>query len=564
MTGKTKTRAGWGQLAGASELVGVQPSRFILAVGLGAVAVVSGVGLAGLAGYLICRAAQQPPILTLTVLMVSVRALALVRPLTRYGERLTSHDMALRALGRVRSRLFARIEPLAPAELEHFRDGQLLTSLVADVDQLADLVLSVALPVLVAVVSAVVIVAVTALVCAPAAGIISAGLVIGGVTAPWAAHRLASGQAAHQGARRAQMTADLIETFDSADELWLCGADLVAARRIDRADAALAESALADSRAAGWSDALVVAVQGITAIAVLVAASAASEGGWLDPLLVCPIVLVALASFEAVRPLSEAGRRLPAALAAAARILDLAGRQSQVRDPANPIPPPPRRPSIATDRVVVSRGRGDGRRVVLAGTSFAVEPGERLVLSGASGSGKSTLAQLLVRFLERDRGEAHLAGEDLRSYSQDDVRNEVLLCFQDPHVFNSNLRENVALARPGADDQAINEALARAQLADWVDSLPEGLDTMVGESGRTLSGGQRQRLAMARAFLADPSVLVVDEPTAHLDRDTAAALLEDLWRTTGDRSVVLISHDDPGAFASARHVSMSPDGGVSG
>jgi ATP-binding cassette, subfamily C, bacterial CydC len=192
--------------------------------------------------------------------------------------------------------------------------------------------------------------------------------------------------------------------------------------------------------------------------------------------------------------------------------------------------------------------RGPRRVRVLDGLDLRLDPGASMVVVGPSGAGKTTLVQLLARFLERQAGEARLGPHDLRAYRQDDVRAVVLLSAQEPHIFDSTIRENLSFARPGATDADLGAALAHARLWDWVASLPAGLDTRVGERGRTLSGGQRQRLALARAFLADPAVLVVDEPTAHLDAETASALLEDLWQVAGGRSVLLVTHGDAGRF----------------
>ncbi|HEX8863579.1 MAG TPA: ABC transporter ATP-binding protein, partial [Actinomycetes bacterium] len=191
---------------------------------------------------------------------------------------------------------------------------------------------------------------------------------------------------------------------------------------------------------------------------------------------------------------------------------------------------------------------------------FELAPGERMVVGGPSGAGKTTLAQLLVRFLERQGGDLRIGPHDLREHRQDDVRAAVLLCEQEPHVFDSTVRENLAFARPGASDERIRAALGHAGLGDWVDSLPWGLDTPVGERGRALSGGQRQRLALARAFLADPAVLVLDEPTAHLDAATAAALLDDLWARAGGRSVLLVTHGAAGPFEGSRRLRLGPGG----
>jgi len=178
----------------------------------------------------------------------------------------------------------------------------------------------------------------------------------------------------------------------------------------------------------------------------------------------------------------------------------------------------------------------------LRGADLSLAPGRRLALLGRSGSGKTTIAELLVRFLDPDGGRVGLAGADLRTLAQRDLRARVTLDRQDAYLFASTIRENVRLARPGADDAAVEAALRRAGLGDWVAGLPAGLDTPVGEDGAAVSGGERRRLALARAFLADTPVLVLDEPTAHLDRPAATALMTDLLSATDDRAVLLITH----------------------
>src|SRR5262249_7456565 len=140
-------------------------------------------------------------------------------------------------------------------------------------------------------------------------------------------------------------------------------------------------------------------------------------------------------------------------------------------------------------------------------------------------------------------GLALLNGQDLASYAADDVRSVIGGCPQDPHLFDTAIRENLRLARPAAVDEELEVAAARAQLLPWIRSLPEGWDTRVGTHGAALSGGERQRLALARAFLADPALLVLDEPTAHLDPDSRRALTADLLHATEGRAVLLITHE---------------------
>ena len=175
--------------------------------------------------------------------------------------------------------------------------------------------------------------------------------------------------------------------------------------------------------------------------------------------------------------------------------------------------------------------------------SLDLPPGRRVALVGANGAGKSTVAAVLLRFCELSAGAALLNGHDLASYAPDDVRSVIGGCPQDPHLFNATIRDNLSLARPGATGEELEAAAARARLLPWITSLPRGWATPVGTGGAAVSGGERQRLALARAFLADPALLILDEPTAHLDPPTRRALTADLLHATEGRAVLLITHE---------------------
>jgi ATP-binding cassette subfamily C protein CydC len=179
---------------------------------------------------------------------------------------------------------------------------------------------------------------------------------------------------------------------------------------------------------------------------------------------------------------------------------------------------------------------------VLDGLSLDLPAGSRVVVTGPSGSGKSTLAAVLLRFLEPRGGQVLLDGVDLTTLEGDQVRSVVGLLTQESHVFDTSIRENLLLAKPGASDLQLWKALYRARLGIFVENLPDGLETMVGEHGARLSGGERQRLAFARLLLADRDVLVLDEPTEHLDEETGRALLADLFAAADRRTVVLLTH----------------------
>jgi thiol reductant ABC exporter CydC subunit len=525
-------------------LAAVRRSRLALAALLGVLTILFGVGLMGTAGYLISRAAEEPAVLSLTAAIVGVRFFGLARPLARYLERLASHDVALRALGNARARIYERIEPLAPAELQDLRAGDLLSRFVADVDSLQNLYLRGLLPPVVALVAGAGAVGVTAAISPAAALVLALGLVTAGLAVPAAAAALARRSAARRSAVRGTLTAELVETMAGGAELVAYGRENDRLESLRAADARLVRVARRAALADGTGDGLRLLVTGATVTGVLAVAVAADAAGTLDRVLIAVLALAALAAFESVQPLPEALRELNATTAAGWRILELTDREPAVCDPADPLPVPARPFSVRLENVRVRYAPEE--LPALDGLSLELAPGRRIALLGPSGSGKTTVANLLLRFVDPERGRVTLAGRDLRSYRQEEVRRAIAVSGQEAHLFSTSIRENLRLARPEATDDELERALRSARILEWVRSLPQGLDTPVGEQGRELSGGQRQRITLARALLAEPQVLVLDEPTAHLDAPTAQRLVEDVFAAAGERCVLLITHRPEG------------------
>ncbi len=525
-------------------LAAARRARVMLTVWLGALTIACGVGLMATAGYLISRAAEQPAILSLTVAIVGVRFFGLARPIVRYLERLASHDLALRALARIRVHVYERIEPLAPGQLTGYRHGDLLARMVADVDALQNVHLRAVAPPLVALLAGALSVGVAAAFLPAAALVLAAGLVVAGVAVPALAGALVRRAGRRQATARGDLSAELVELLRAAPELVAHGAGAEALERTRAADRTLVRLARRDAFVGGAADALGLAVAGATVAGVLAVAIDASAAGQLDRVLIAMLALLALASFEAVQPLAAAARELSATLAAGRRILALCDQVPAVVDPREPLEPPSAPFSVTLEGV---RARyADGERPALEGFSLRLDPGRRVALVGASGAGKTTVVNLLLRFLDPEAGRVTLAGHDLSEYRQADVRRAIAVAGQESHLFSASIRENVRLARPEAADREIALALRRARLWPWIDSLPRGWHTPVGEEGHELSGGQRQRLALARALLVDAPVLVLDEPTAHLDPGTARELVQDVFAAAGDRSVLLITHRSEG------------------
>ena len=527
-----------------TQLADARSSRVALTVLLGALTISFGVGLMATAGYLISRAAEQPSVLALTTAIVGVRFFGLARPATRYLERLSSHDLALRALGRARARVYERIEPLSPTQLADGRRGDLLSRFVADVDSLQNLYLRGLGPPLVALLAGSLAVAAAAVFSPASALVLAAGLLLAAIVPSAVSVLVAARSSARQAPARGELTAELVETLAGSAELVAYGRERDRLHSLRAADRRLVRSARRAALADGAAEWLRLLLVGATVVGVLAVATSARDHGALDPVLIAMLALLALASFEAVQPLPEAARELGATVGAGRRILELTDREPSVVDPPLPLPAPEAPFTVALENVRVRYAPDE--EPVLDGVDLRLEPGRRVVLLGRSGAGKTTVANLLLRFVDPEQGRVTLAGADLRDYRQEDVRRVIAVAGQDAHLFSATIRENVMLARPEATEAELEAALRSARIWDWVEALPDRLETLVGEEGRELSGGQRQRIVLARALLADAPVLVLDEPTAHLDAETAESLVEDVFRAAGRRSVLLITHRPEG------------------
>ncbi|HET9969781.1 MAG TPA: thiol reductant ABC exporter subunit CydC [Streptosporangiaceae bacterium] len=518
--------------------------QLLLVVAAGAAATGCGVALLAVSGFLLARASQHPNIIAISAAVVAVRALSAGRGVFRYLERLTSHDAAFRILADVRVSIYRRLERLAPAGLAAFRSGDLLARLISDVDATQDLfVRGIAPPLAAALVGAGSVVA-CLLILAPAGAVLAAGLLAAGIGVPVLAAVSARGAARRAAPARGRLAATFTDLLAGAAELHAFDAQDSALGSVTAADSDLISQANRNAAVSGLSAGLSSVIAGMTVWCVLLLGVAATGDGALTRVPLAVLTLTALASFEAVTVLPAAAIQLGQARASARRITAVLDAPDPVREPPAPRPLPdgPVRVTLRGARV---RYRPDGP-AALDGIDLDLPPGRRVALIGPNGAGKSTVASVLLRFADLAAGTATLNGHDLASYSPEDVRTMIGGCPQDPHIFDASLRDNLKLAKPGATDEQLADAAARAGLLDWIESLPLGWDTPAGAHGVALSGGQRQRLALARALLADPAVLILDEPTAHLDPDARRALTGDLLTATAGRTVLLITHDPDG------------------
>jgi ATP-binding cassette, subfamily C, bacterial CydC len=515
--------------------------RLALAAAAGAIATGCGVGLLAVSGFLLARASQHPGIVAISVAVVAVRALSIGRSLARYLERLASHDVAFRVLAQVRVAIWRRLEALAPAGLTALRSGDLLARLVCDVDATQDLFIRGIAPVAAAVLAGGAAVAACLLLLAPAAAVLAAGLLAAGVTVPLAGAAVARRAARAGAAARGRLAATITDVLDGAADLHAYGAVDAALAQARAADAGLTRLARRTAAASGLGSGLMSLVSGLTLWAVLLLGVAATGAGALGRVPLAVLTLTALAAFEAVSPLPAAAVQLDQARVSAARIAAVTDAPDPVSEPGHPRALPPGPFTIALRGATVCYR--PGAPPALDGVSLDLLPGRRVALVGGNGAGKSTLAAVLLRFCELTAGAALLNGHDMAGYAAGDLRSIIGGCPQDPYLFDATIGDNIRLARPDATREELRAAAERARLLPWIRSLPGGWDTPVGTHGQAVSGGERQRIALARALLADPALLILDEPTAHLDLVSRRALTADLLAATQGCTVLLITHE---------------------
>ncbi|AOW95006.1 thiol reductant ABC exporter subunit CydC [Rhodococcus sp. WMMA185] len=528
----------------ALPLLELRPGRVLRAVAAGVVTLGSALALAALSAWLITRAWQMPPVLDLSVAVVAVRALGISRGVFRYLERLATHDTALRGTTSARAQLYQRLADGEPAAAAGLRRGELLSRTGEDVDTLGDVVVRALVPIAVAGVLAVAAVGILAFISPAAALVLALALVVSGVAAPWLSAR-ASRAAEDAGAQaRARLSESAVTALDHAGELRVAGR---LDQTVSRAVAADRAAVAGTDRAAvpiAFADAATPLATGVSVVASLLIGMNLYSSGTMTPMAMGILVLLPLSAFEATSALPAAAVALTRARIASRRILAVldaatADRRIGNRDLDGPI-------GIVAEALRCGWPAGSAT----APLDLDLPPGARVAVVGRSGSGKTATLMTLAGLLPPISGTVQVDGTDLRDVRSGALRHDVGFFAEDAHLFDTTVLENLRVARGDIQEAEALEVLGAVGLGDWVSGLPEGLNTTLAGGARAVSGGQRRRLLLARALLSPARVLLLDEPTEHLDAVEGADLLRRLLARDGglvspQRTVVVVTHQLP-------------------
>jgi thiol reductant ABC exporter CydC subunit len=516
--------------------------RALAAAILGFLAIGTNIGLMGTSGYLIASAALRPEtILLLWVPIVGVRFFGLSRAVFRYLERLVSHDLTFRVLARIRVWLYARLEPQAPQLLESRRSGDILSSVVSDVEQMQNFYLRVLAPPVIALLTAVLGYSILAGY-DRALGLLLVGMMIlGGAILPWLNHRMSLRAGNEIVEVRAKLYTESTDLIAGLSELLLYGRmeDAIATWEVNQKR--LNQLQTRHHRLGAFFGGLMVLITNMAMWMALVITIGLTATHQLNGIAIPTVILVVIASFEAVSPLPLAFQQWSQTKASADRLFQLADSTPSIEHKDKP----QQLEATASQELNVRNLHfryTDKEKEVLRGVDFTLTPGKHIAVVGESGAGKSSIMQVLLKLRPYQTGSIQLFGSELSRLSETWVREQFAVVSQDTYLFNTTAAENLRLGKPDATMAELEAAARTAQLHDWIAKLPEGYETIVGEWGTRLSGGERQRLSLARALLRQAPIVLFDEPTTGLDSLTEKAFLASAQAALQGRAVLWITH----------------------
>lgn len=469
----------------------------------------------------------------------AIRGLAILRTVSRYLERLITHEATFRLLAELRQWFFEQLEPLAPARLQYYQGGDLLSRIRADIDSLENAYLRILTPTLSALLASFLMV-VFLFFWSPAIALVNLiGLLVVGVMLPIAALHLGMNSGQEMVEAKAALRQRASETVRGLAEITLYGDPQQRIDMIQTENRALVTPQRQQNRIDATSTALTGLFSQLTWLAMIVIAITLVQSGQIVGPELVMLAFFGMASFEAVAALPVAFRAMGETRSAARRILKLINAKPAVAEPLEPCEAP-KTYAIRFDSV--SFAYEDDKSEVLHNVSFKVAQGQKLAIRGESGSGKTSLTQLLLKFWQADTGKITIGTAHLDDLDSDTVHKLCAVVSQQVHLFNTTIAANIYLANPNATHEQLLEACRAAAILDDILAFPEGFKTEVGEAATRLSGGQIRRIGIARALLKDAPIVILDEPTEGLDAETEQQVTQALATLLQGRTAIIITH----------------------
>ena len=494
------------------------------------------VGLLTVSAWLLASAALQPGLTYLSLAIVGVRFFGVSRAVCRYFERYTSHRMAFQGLYGLRVWFYAHLEPLAPAILKRFGAGDMLGRIMGDIEVLQFFYLRTIIPPVAAIALTVLVAyGVSTIDSTLVMPIVLAALLLG-LILPFVVYIHNKQSLTEIGPQQGEYKSLLSDTMDSLEDVISYGNEDLVYHRIQHMMHIVDTNKGVIERGMNLGNTLFLGGVQISVVIVAILAANALTGAWAS-VMVAVAAIGTQAWFEALQPMIAAVHHGAESKVATSRLMALANEPMPVVDPKAPKPFNANRDITFTD---VSFGYNQDR-CIYEHLRLGIKQGQSVAIVGASGSGKTTLFNMLERLYDYG-GSIHVGDVELKDISIDTWRNALGTITQDTYIFHASFEDNIRLARPDASATDLERAIDRASLRSVVDSLPVGLNTIVGSGGHGLSGGERQRVALARLFLRNPQIVLLDEPLEGLDQVTRKALHRDLMEYVKDKTCLYITH----------------------
>ncbi len=513
---------------------------FLLSVLLGFLTVGSGIGLMMTSAYIIAKAALHPSIAYLQVGIVGVRFFGISRGVFRYLERLVSHDITFRLLAKFRVWFYKSIEPLAPASLMRYKSGDLLNRIVSDIESLEHIYVRVITPPVVAFLITLLMWILFGMFDLIFSLAFTLCMILAGVGIPLLTHFLSRRHGRQLISVRSTLNENIIDGVQGITELLSFGQANNHFEEFNELNKDYLRLQRKMARINALHESLTALLMNFSVILMMYIAIPMVDLSLLDGVYLSVLILGVMAAFEAVTPLPESLQYLSNSLEASGRVFEMTGTRAEIADP-----PMGEITTSAFDLAVknLSFRYDTNDEPALTDISFNIPEGGTLAIVGPSGAGKSTLINLILRFWDYTEGNIRLGGKEIRQFNQEELRKFFSVISQNTYLFNETIKQNIALAKPDASDTEIIRAAKSAQIHDFITRLPDGYNTYTGEQGHRLSGGERQRIAIARAYLKNAPVLILDEPTANLDVFTEQKVLESFRELSRDKTTLLITHN---------------------